>query len=88
MAFPQGSLAPEARAGSDRLHGREEWDKHSPPGQFFDRKGRVAPSPALRPDSGERIRQPATETRRGQRVSISGASEKYAHKYATKGGLT
>jgi len=24
VAFPQGSLAPEARAGSDRRHGREE----------------------------------------------------------------
>ena len=88
FAFPQGSLAPQARAGSDRRHGREEWDKHSPPGQFFDKKGRVAPSPALRPESGERIRQQATETRRGQRVSTSGTSERYAHKYAIKGGLT
>ena len=46
FAFPQGSLAPQARAGSDPWHGREECDKHSPPGQFFDRKRWVAPSPA------------------------------------------
>ena len=35
-AFPQGSVAPEARAASDPRHGRGECDEHSLPGQFLD----------------------------------------------------
>ena len=44
-AFPQGSVAPQARAGSDPRRGREEWDKHSPPGAVFrhERGGRSQP---------------------------------------------
>ncbi|MXW38466.1 MAG: hypothetical protein F4Z65_09395 [Acidobacteria bacterium] len=45
FAFPQGSLAPQARAGSDPRHGREECDKHSPSGAVFrhERGGRSQP---------------------------------------------
>ena len=48
----------------------------------------VAPNPALRPEGGERIRQRTTGTRRGQRVPGTVVPERYAHKYANKGGLT
>jgi len=45
FAFPQGSLAPQARAGSDPRHGRGECDEHSPPGAVFrhERGGRSQP---------------------------------------------
>jgi len=61
FAFPQGSLAPQARAGSDRRHGREEWDKHSPSGAVFrqERAGRSQPrSPPQKAESGFRGRPP------------------------------
>ena len=59
-AFPQGSIAPQARVGSDPRHRREEWDKHSPPGQFFDKKrgALTAPLYAQEAESGFASRRP------------------------------
>ena len=42
-AFPQGRLATDGGDGSDPRHGKEECDKHSLPGQFFDKERGVAP---------------------------------------------
>ena len=67
-AFPQGSVAPEARAGSDPRHGREECDKHSPPVQFLDKERGVALSPTLRPAKESGIRRYSNKSQRGQRV--------------------
>ena len=88
MAFPQGSIAPQARAGSDPEPETTGVTSAAFPGRrSSDRRG-VAPSPTLRPKGGEWIRQHATETQRGQRVSRTVTSEGYAHKYEHKGGLT
>ena len=87
-AFPQGSVAPQARAGSDPDRETTGVTSAGFPGRRTDVRRGVAHSPALRPKSGERIRQRAAETQRGQRVSRTGAPERYAHKYATKGGPT
>ena len=86
-AFPQGFIAPEARAGSDPDRETTGVTSAGFPGRRTDVRRGVAHSPALRPKSGERIRQQAAETQRGQRVSRTSAPERYAHKYATKGGL-
>ena len=49
-AFPQGSVAPRARAGSDPTAPGGECNKHSITGQFFDKKREVAPSPDIDPE--------------------------------------
>ena len=88
LAFPQGSVAPQARAGSDPVHEYKYEYKFGFRGRrSSDRRG-VAPSPTLRPKGGGWIRQHSTETQRSQRVSRTVASEGYAHKYEHKGGLT
>ena len=77
IAFPQGSLAPQARAGSDRRHGREEWDKHSPSGAVFrqERAGRSQPrSPPQKAESGFASRLPRLDGANGfrSRARVSG----------------
>ncbi len=87
-AFPQGYLAPKARAGNDPEHDRSGDRRNRCRGcRSVDRRG-VVPSPALRPKGEERIRRHAGRTQRGQRVSTTSTSGGCASKYATKGGLS
>ena len=52
VAFPQGYLAPQARAGSDPDTGGGLAVRNPMPGRFSGGKGGVTPSPARRPKSG------------------------------------
>ncbi len=79
FAFPQGSLAPEARAASDPRPLGGEWDKHSTTGPFFATKGGVACSPDPGPE------------RQGRRSAIAtgrtGIVPKGMAKALAKGGV-
>ena len=68
--------------------GTKSWRKSGLRGcRSYDRRG-VAPSPALRPKGGERIRQYAAETQQGQRVSGTVTAGTGANNPATKGGAS
>ena len=61
LAFPQGSIAPQARAGSDPEHdGSGDGRSRFRGCRSVDRRG-VAPSPTLRPEAESAVREYASE---------------------------
>ena len=92
---PETRWKPSRRDQSRRRRGLQatpgpggECDKHSLPGQFFDKERGVACSPALRSKAETPVREDASEPQRCQWVSRTVPSEGYETKYANKGGLS
>jgi len=83
LAFPQGWIAPQARAGSDPDTGRGLAIRNPIPCRFSAGKGGVAPSPARRPKSGhaggsQRDRTPTARTTIG-RAMVKHATRHSVH---------